>query len=55
MELNYKDWKDMLVSKTAVSSEDASVRVTEASSDETAEVLEYLCIKAPHRPLVIPE
>ena len=25
MELNYKDWKDMLVSKTAVSSEDASV------------------------------
>ena len=25
MELNYKDWKDMLVSKTTVSSEDASV------------------------------
>ena len=40
VDLNYNDWKDMLVSKTTVSSENASVTdhqsVTEASSDETA-------------------
>ena len=47
MELEYKDWKDMLVSKTAVSSEDeyyvsycsSCWSGTESSSDETAVLL----------------